>query len=533
MWFEPYSGLRLSLSAVATGSDRTDPLMAGGGFDERVTPLWASPGGELEQVEVWGPSGRSDAFLRYSVADDSPRTAALRDLLLNLPEGQTGFRDLVIRDGYSLAASFTLPDECLSNLAPGSAGPSGILRLRDLLTGMAHLAHMLQQAQEQHGLGWAQPASAQVGLRRVQAYAPAGHVQWQWQFTGWDALALDTPTDTRSLAALLLPSLRWRSEQAEQAALWCKAEVQRITVEVEGLAGTDGLTLGDLQAALLALLPQCLKLHGATDVGQRRNHNEDAYLLLEQEQRSAYGSRLTLAAVADGMGGHASGEVASSLALDLLRMQLIQLALPPRSRTVRADGLADDLAVAIGGAGRALLERAALDSAQAGMGTTMVGLATLQPQSTMPDGVHDDGLSCIFNIGDSRAYLLGAHGIARLSTDHSFVQELVDSGQLDAAEAFTHPQKNVITRCLGGGGGGNPVPDIFLFDPGPAELVLLCSDGLSDALRDEEIAAVVQSIAAKADGGCDLPALADALIAAANDAGGPDNITVILALARP
>jgi protein phosphatase len=521
----------------AASADSTDPLAPLGGFEERVTPLRAGGSAVLEQVEVWGNGARSDAFLRLSIERDGPEVQALRSLLLALPEAQTGFRDLLLRPGFALAASFTLPDASLAQFAmnqPGN-GDRGVVRPRCLISGVAALAAMLAEVEAQSGYGWARPDGALVGLRRSQPFKPAGYALWQLQFTGWDALTPGTPTDAAALAGLLAAPLAWLAALAANSGEACsqtRLALEELREAVRSLNETAGLTLAGLAAALRGLLPRGFALHGATDVGQRRQHNEDAYLLLEQQQCSAFGAQYLLAAVADGMGGHSSGEVASSLALDLLRLQLAQLALPPRSRSVRSDGLGDDLRAVVQGTGRALLERSSLDAAQAGMGTTLVGLAGLAPHSTLDAAEAAPLACCVFNIGDSRAYLLGAHGLARLSTDHSHVQELVDSGQLDADDAFTHPQKNIITRCLGGGGKSEPLPDVFAFAPGPAEIVLLCSDGLSDALRDREIAAVCAAV--PCPGPADrayLAALARALIAAANAAGGPDNITVVLAAA--
>jgi protein phosphatase len=109
--------------------------------------------------------------------------------------------------------------------------------------------------------------------------------------------------------------------------------------------------------------------------------------------------------------------------------------------------------------------------------------------------------------------------------DHSFVQQLFDSGQLSREEAFSHPQKNVITRCLGAGGNDGR-PEVYAFTPGPGEYVLLCSDGLSDALRDSDIQRVLRE-----SGSGDVAGMLRALVDAANEAGGPDNITAILVTA--
>jgi protein phosphatase len=265
-----------------------------------------------------------------------------------------------------------------------------------------------------------------------------------------------------------------------------------------------------------------LERSALTDSGRKRSHNEDAYAILELEQHSSIGAELTLAAVADGMGGHASGEVASTLALDLLRQQLMLGLLAPRSTPRDASQLGPQLKQIIVSIDHALTERANFDAALAGMGTTLCGIAMLQPLSTM-EMPPASSSSVVFWVGDSRAYLLGPLGLAQISRDHSFVQNLVDSGSLPADQAFNHPNKNIITRCLGGGGGSEGTPDIADFTAGPGEIILLASDGLSDALRDEEIWKSVCEV----DSG-ELADLARHLIDKANEAGGPDNITVIL-----
>jgi protein phosphatase len=134
----------------------------------------------------------------------------------------------------------------------------------------------------------------------------------------------------------------------------------------------------------------------------------------------------------------------------------------------------------------------------------------------------------LFNVGDSRVYLYSCGRLLRLTRDHSLVQELVDSGEITAEEAFDHPRKNVISRCLGGGSIGSE-PDVASYDPGPGELLLIASDGLGDMLRDHEIEALVrEQVAAAGPAG-----LAQALVDAANAAGGKDNVTVVAAVWAP
>jgi protein phosphatase len=169
---------------------------------------------------------------------------------------------------------------------------------------------------------------------------------------------------------------------------------------------------------------------------------------------------------------------------------------------------------------RALCDRSIMDPALAGMGTTLCGFAQVRSASTIHP--EQQTSAAVFNVGDSRCYLVGPRHLQRLSIDHSFVQSLVDNGEITEEQAFDHPRKNVITRCLGGDG-KHTEADVFPFRPGPCERLLICSDGLTDALRDSEIRGVLARTAE-----APLEDVAQALVDAANAAGGPDNITVLL-----
>ena len=232
----------------------------------------------------------------------------------------------------------------------------------------------------------------------------------------------------------------------------------------------------------------------ATDVGRVRKHNEDAGLVLPR-----------LVAVADGMGGHAAGEVASALAIDALRPLGASAELQPREVI---DG------VLVGN--RAILESAAGNPAQRGMATTLAGLA----QVVVDGSVH----WVAFNIGDSRVYRVVDGRFSQVSQDHSEVAELVSMGLLTADEALVHPARNIVTRCLG----RDPLEpvDSWVFPPRPGERFLLCTDGLTNELRDSAIARLLLD-------GDDPQAIADRLVAAAVEAGGRDNVTVVVVLGSP
>ena len=242
-----------------------------------------------------------------------------------------------------------------------------------------------------------------------------------------------------------------------------------------------------LQKQSMTLTEETLIYAGQSVAGQVRGHNEDALLCCPE---------LNLWAVADGMGGHSCGEVASALALQSLQ-----------SACAAGETLVD----AVHAANRAILAAAASDSQGRGMGTTLVAVR------------FDGGDFDIAWVGDSRAYRVGAERIERLTRDHSWVQSMIDAGQMSPAEARDHPQRNVILRCLG--------RDDQLLEVGSMqgslgshELLLLCSDGLTGELDDEQI----HRLCAAAQ---TLDELVTQLIGEANRLGGRDNISCVV-LAR-
>lgn len=235
-----------------------------------------------------------------------------------------------------------------------------------------------------------------------------------------------------------------------------------------------------------------------THVGLRRSSNQDYF----GQEIHRDGARLIV--VADGMGGHAGGERASRLAVEEFLVKL-------RDGSVEsADGIEATLRSGIESANERVRSEAAADSSLKGMGATVVG-AVLKG-----DRAH------IVNLGDSRAYRFGNEGLRQLTFDHSMVGELLRKGELTPEEAANHPRRNVITRAVGVAEG--VAPELFETPLTRGEILLLCSDGLHGMIGDDEIARIL---------GTDWPLAAkcDALIDAALDAGGGDNVTVMLALA--
>jgi serine/threonine protein phosphatase PrpC len=224
-----------------------------------------------------------------------------------------------------------------------------------------------------------------------------------------------------------------------------------------------------------------------TDTGRRRVRNEDAYVF-----------EPPLFGIADGMGGARAGEVAAGIAA---------AALKARRRDV--DGEAS-LEAIIAEANRLVWERSVADPHTAGMGTTV----TVAFVDTAAERV-------VFgHVGDSRAYRLRGDELEQITTDHSLVAELVQSGVLTPEEAERHPQRSAITRAVGTERAIEA--DVFSLPGQHGDLFLLCSDGLTDMLSEEEIAEVLLAA------GRDPATAADALVAAANEHGGEDNITVVL-----
>jgi serine/threonine protein phosphatase PrpC len=242
-----------------------------------------------------------------------------------------------------------------------------------------------------------------------------------------------------------------------------------------------------------------------THVGRRRDHNEDAYLAAPE---------LGVFAVCDGMGGHASGEVASRLAVDELR-SFFSLTASDRDCTwpFKFDKAStydeNRLVVAAKLANRTVLEHARANPRCRGMGTTFVGL------SFTPDG-----RVIVAHAGDSRAYRLRGESLERLTADHSLVEEYLRAGRITPEEAERFPQKNIILRALGQA--EQLDVDVATHDARSGDLFLVCSDGLSGMVDDPKLEALLRTWRD------DPSSCVRHLIDAANGAGGHDNITAIV-----
>lgn len=243
---------------------------------------------------------------------------------------------------------------------------------------------------------------------------------------------------------------------------------------------------------------------GDTHVGMKRTHNEDTFMLAEEDN---------LFVVADGMGGHASGEVASQMAVDTLREFFRSTAADPEAtwpyKMDKALGYEENrLITGIKLANLRIFEAAQKDARLHSMGTTVVGILVVE------DGV------LIANVGDSRVYRIRDGKLDQLTSDHSLLNDYIKMKRLSDEEIENFPLKNVIVRALGMK--STVKVDTILDRPEIGDVYVLCSDGLCGPASDQEIQRIIGSHQ-------DLETAVNKLIECANEHGGPDNITVVLA----
>lgn len=238
--------------------------------------------------------------------------------------------------------------------------------------------------------------------------------------------------------------------------------------------------------------------YGISDKGCRRPTNQDAYALTLKD-----GDGVAILAVCDGMGGANAGNVASRFALDTFMERVQEQASPDMGR----EGMERALREAADAANETVFRLSTRQPEFAGMGTTLVA------------GMIIGDKTLLINIGDSRAYSIDAKNIIQLTEDHSYVNEMIRQGKLRAEAARNHPNRNLITRAIGVD--PSVEGDVYEVDLREGDILLLCSDGLSTMVEDEQIAGIIRRAA-------DLETAAKALVEAAKLRGGADNITVVL-----
>lgn len=235
-----------------------------------------------------------------------------------------------------------------------------------------------------------------------------------------------------------------------------------------------------------------MRIFAKTDIGKVRTVNQDAYAAKILSDGAAF------AVVCDGMGGANAGDIASKTAVEIISQYVVSSYVP----TMDADDILKLVENAITSANIEIYDMSKKDERLSGMGTTAVVAIVRQNQAY------------ICNIGDSRAYIIG-DSLKQITRDHSVVQNLVESGKLSPEEARVHPKKNVITRALGVE--DNVLTDVYSIDFSDKDIILLCTDGLSNYVESKKIFETVKNSA--------LDKITELLICEANNGGGRDNIT--------
>lgn len=363
-----------------------------------------------------------------------------------------------------------------------------------------------------HNIGWQVITAEHIALRERQAmwvdFSAAQPLQ-----PDQNGAAKQKAHDVIGLARVMFHLATGASTYKPQAGLpEAAANVFRQVLEDNEIITAEALATAFREAMAAIRRPSTLRLRVGrhTDVGMVRDLNEDSLLTLELDRVHRSISRpIGLYVVADGMGGHAAGDVASGVAINTIAEKMATDFLAPQ---LSADTYTESfdgkrwLSDAIQAANKAVY--AHRHATGTNMGTTLVAALVIG------DSVH------IANVGDSRAYYLTNNDtIRQITTDHSLVERLVALGQIKPDEARVHPQRNVIYRTIGDK--EEAEIDFFIQKLSPGDSLLLCSDGLSGKVEDSEILQIV-SLSRSPQEACER------LVQAANDHGGDDNITVII-----
>ena len=245
-----------------------------------------------------------------------------------------------------------------------------------------------------------------------------------------------------------------------------------------------------------------MNCYGITDTGKKRPENQDRFSIFLPE----HSVPCCLLSVCDGMGGANGGETAAEMTIDIYNRSVDEM-------LCDCDGDGAVMAVlsrAAEKANSAVFSAASENDELSGMGSTLVSFFRFGSSAFL------------LNVGDSRAYLISSEEIKQVSHDHSYVQRLVDSGEISPAKAATHPQRNIITRAIGID--SEVIPDVKKLDTAGYTYLRLCSDGLHGELKDQDIKKLITDNSTDS-----ISEKVDSLIAYANKKGGSDNITVLLA----
>ncbi len=246
----------------------------------------------------------------------------------------------------------------------------------------------------------------------------------------------------------------------------------------------------------------------ATNTGMVRTHNEDSLICMDLSIAGGMErSYPDLYAVADGLGGHQSGEIASDLALRVLAKTILNSIIMPSLENTPTVLTAEAISPYLADAVKAANSEVYNQGRDSGMGTTLVAAVLIGHSA------------CIANVGDSRVYLMEDNKLRQVSRDHSLVADMAEEGKIQPDDIYTHPSRNIVTRCIGTGPAVKV--DLFTEELNPGNSLVLCSDGLWEMIRDDQIRDILLGAASPQDA-CDL------LVQQANKNGGVDNITVII-----
>ncbi len=404
-----------------------------------------------------------------------------------------------------------LPDPPLL-LASRAPVPQKVARVLDWGAQLAEALTYLHS----HNLGWQQVSTDHIVLRERRA-------MWS-DFTAVQEFAPDPAEaahqracDVTGLAHVLFYLATGADVYTPQAGLPEAAAhlFDHVLGDSAEISTAEALGEALTQAVADIRRPNTVRLRMGrhTDVGMIRDLNEDSLLTLELDRVQCSISRpIGLYVVADGMGGHAAGDVASGLAIDTIAEKMVTHLLAPQltgdadTESFDAQGWLTD---AIQAANQAILNHR--DDVGTNMGTTLVAAVVIGDVAT------------VANVGDSRAYLVNDEGIRQITTDHSLVERLVALGQITPGEARVHPQRNVIYRTVGDK--EEAEIDFFVQSLDSGDSLLLCSDGLSGKVEDAEIWRLVKRSRSPQEA-------CEQLVQAANDRGGGDNITVVIVQAQ-
>ncbi len=473
--------------------DCTDPFIPVLG-SKSEEELLAENGAKLVRVRRNGAT-----HLRWTWEGKPP--AHIAKLLSALPDALPGCEDLLLEDAGYTASDF---DFTLEDAAQG-------LELSDVLPLIAQALGLDASFQDAAGASLNAFDASRIYLRNAGEMRVPGLSDYRMRFYHLEDLAPDAPSFgiTKGIAHWLQRAFAER--KATPAFVECHSAMMNFLAAIA--QSPENFT---------SLIPQ-LKLQmdfaASTHAGLVRDNNEDAYMastcVIEGSADSS-----SLFAVADGMGGHNAGELASALCLELLRFYS---GLWPLSRGDRKRSATSLIAEHIRSISRELHESSSASAEFTGMGTTLTGIYITHPGS-LETGFPLAAAQCIvFNVGDSRAFAAGGQRVRPLTRDHSLVQEMLDAGSITEEQSYTHPQRNVISQGMGIV--PDVKPDVSAFRLPLDAFIVICSDGLSDLVRPARIAEIAGEAAQPA-------ALADALVREALSLGGKDNIAVIVLMPR-